>query len=323
MEFLTAFVSTGTYMTVFILAIETAEASKRVFGGTLISLMFSTSQAVTGLTAMLLPNFRSMLQVLYAPSLLVLTFIWMVPESARWLITNGKMETARAIIMRAVKMNRTSLSNDALEYLDGFNKETVPSASNLDSSIKERQPFLSILRSRILGIRLTVNLIIWFLIQLVYYGMIIQSVSLAGNKYANYIVVSAVEIPAILVSSFLMVWVGRKWSLFGSLILNSLACVVTEYVPKEAGPASLLVYVAGKFCVTIAFSIVYVYSAELFPTSLRHCVMNACLTIGTLGSILAPFITLLVRYLIACNFIICYSINDLPIRVQPGTHFHS
>lgn len=72
MEFLTAFVSGGTYMTIFIMAIESAAPSTRVLSGTIISMTFSTSQAITGLMAMWLPNFRTLLQVVYVPNVTVL-----------------------------------------------------------------------------------------------------------------------------------------------------------------------------------------------------------------------------------------------------------
>lgn len=293
MEFLTAFVTGGSYMTIFIMAIEAAAPRKRVFSGTLISFMFSTSQASCGLLAMLLPNFRSLLQVVYGLQLCVLAFIWMVPESVRWLLVNGNADTAKSIIVAAAKINKIQLSSGLIESLDAASNQVEVIASNPEGS-NHPETFVNILRSRILAIRLAANVCVWFLIKLVYFGMTIQSVTLDGNKYVNYIVVCAVELPAILLSSLLMEWVGRKWSLFGSLLLTGVACVATEFIPQDAWLASLLVYLIGKCSVTIAFSIVYVYSTEQFPTSLRHSTMNVCYSIGTIGSILAPFTMVLV-----------------------------
>lgn len=282
-------------MTIFIMAIESAGPTKRVFSGTLISLMFPSSQALSGVVAMMVPNFRTLLQVLYVPNLLILTFVWMVPESVRWLMVNKKPEEAKLIFLKAASMNNITLSSVSLDTLECTSNQvdrTIPGSNN--DSPAATETFIKILQSRILAIRLVVNILLWFTMKLIYFGMTIQSVALAGDKYVNFIFVNAVEIPAILLSSVMMEWFGRKWSLIGSLLLTFVACIATEFIPEDAWLAVLIIYLTGKCGVTIAFSILYVYSIEQFPTSLRHSTINACYSIGTFGSILAPFTMLLV-----------------------------
>lgn len=46
----------------------------------------------------------------------------------------------------------------------------------------------------------------------------------------------------------------------------------------------------GKFGVTCAFAIIYVYAAELFPTVLRSTGMGMSSVMARVGSILAPII---------------------------------
>lgn len=301
MEFFTAFVSCGTFMTAFIMAIESAQSSHRVYSGTLISLMFPISQVVTGLVAMWTLNFRTLLQVLYIPSVLAMGFIWMVPESVRWLVTNGKAEKAKQIILKAANMNKIHLSNDVLQPLTNTSKVSDNPVIPCDTSVVHPETFRNVLRSRILVIRLVVNISIWFMIKLICFGMTIKSFSLAGNKHVNYIIVSGAEIPAMLISILLMNSWGRKIPLCVSLLFTGVACVGTNLIPDSAWLASILVYNIGKFCVTIALSIFYVYSSEMFPTSLRHTTINVCMCVGMLGATLAPFTMLLVNNLYFFN----------------------
>lgn len=298
MEFVTALVAGGTYMTVFIMAIEFAGPTKRVFSGTLISTMYSASQAVTGVVALLVPNFRTFLQILYVPNLLVLTFIWLVPESVRWLMSTGQMERARPIIMRAAKINKIQLSPAALESITASNEfleqPKIP-GDTIDHNQRQPITFMSVLRSRILLTRLTILAFIWFMTKFIYYGMTIQALELSGNKYVNYILVNLVELPAMFISYILMERLGRKWTLCASLLLTGVACVAKEFIPTNEWLVATIVYFFGKYCVTTAFAIIYVYSTELFPTAQRHSTMIVCLTVGSLGSIIAPFTTLLVR----------------------------
>lgn len=59
---------------------------------------------------------------------------------------------------------------------------------------------------------------------------------------------------------------------------------------------ALIAYLLGKGCVAMAFGAVYLYTSELFPTSLRHSLLAMCSMIGRIGSILAPQTPLLVNY---------------------------
>lgn len=45
----------------------------------------------------------------------------------------------------------------------------------------------------------------------------------------------------------------------------------------------------AKFAVTIAFSVVYGYTVELYPTVLRTTALGSCSMMGKIGSIVAPY----------------------------------
>lgn len=51
----------------------------------------------------------------------------------------------------------------------------------------------------------------------------------------------------------------------------------------------------GKFGIAAAFAIVYVYSAEIFPTEYRSVGIGACSMCARIGGIIAPFIASLAK----------------------------
>lgn len=53
-------------------------------------------------------------------------------------------------------------------------------------------------------------------------------------------------------------------------------------------------FMIGKFAITISFAVIYVYTAELFPTNVRHSLLGYCSMFGRVGSMLAPQTPLLV-----------------------------
>jgi OCT family organic cation transporter-like MFS transporter 4/5 len=44
----------------------------------------------------------------------------------------------------------------------------------------------------------------------------------------------------------------------------------------------------GKFCASASYAIIYLYSSELFPTSVRNTGMGACSMMARVGSMIAP-----------------------------------
>ena len=52
----------------------------------------------------------------------------------------------------------------------------------------------------------------------------------------------------------------------------------------------------GKFGASACFAIVYVYTAELFPTVIRNTAIGACSTVARLGGMMAIMIGLLATY---------------------------
>jgi hypothetical protein len=62
----------------------------------------------------------------------------------------------------------------------------------------------------------------------------------------------------------------------------------------ELGLVQLLLFLLGKFGITISFAVVFVFTAELFPTELRHSTLACCSMLGRIGSVIAPQTPLLV-----------------------------
>lgn len=53
---------------------------------------------------------------------------------------------------------------------------------------------------------------------------------------------------------------------------------------------ALALEMTGKFGFTMAFSIVYIYTAEVYPTVLRNVGMGMCSSAARIGSITAPYV---------------------------------
>lgn len=62
---------------------ELVGPKKRVLGGVIISCCYALGEAILGLAAMWLPDWRILLRVLYAPVLVFIVYPLLIPESVR------------------------------------------------------------------------------------------------------------------------------------------------------------------------------------------------------------------------------------------------
>lgn len=89
---------------------------------------------------------------------------------------------------------------------------------------------------------------------------------------------------------------GRKASLSCSLLICGVTCIAGGFVPEKVFWIQIALFLVGKMAITSAFTIVYVYSAEMLPTLIRSGGVGTFSTFSRFGALLAPFVPLLKQY---------------------------
>ncbi|XP_059056108.1 organic cation transporter protein-like [Achroia grisella] len=303
-EFLEPALGAGAYSTAFVLAMELVGPKGRVFGNTLINVVYVFGLITLAALAWWLQNWRHLLQVVYTPAILIFSYLWIINESVRWLLSKGKNDKAVKILNKAAKMNNVVLSDELLAPL--YELEKIPASndnekdnlsdSNRDKNDKQSSTLMQICKSSIIRKRVAVCSFLWITCTFVYYGLSINSVSLAGNKYVNFMLVAFVEIPANFVCLLVLDRYGRKKTLILTYVLSACLCISLSFLPKDQKWWSLILYLAGKFSITVSYSSVYIYVSEVFPTSVRQSLLAICSSTGRIGSTLAPQTPLLAQY---------------------------
>ncbi|VEN56066.1 unnamed protein product [Callosobruchus maculatus] len=116
-EFLDAAFGAGTYICGFVLGVELVGPKKRVLTGILSSSCYTFGEIFTAVAAWAVQSWRSLIFVLYSPIFLLISYIWLVPESVRWNLSKGRVEEAKKILRKAAKVNGKELSENTLEKL--------------------------------------------------------------------------------------------------------------------------------------------------------------------------------------------------------------
>lgn len=171
---------------------------------------------------------RTFILVAYPPSLLFLLYIYLLPESIRWLLSKGRKEEAVEIIMRAAKMNNVTLSEETMKQLT---EEKVRPVGPKKDKTPEEGLWIQVLRSPIIMKRLAICSWWWITCTFVFYGMAINSVSLAGDKYTNYMLVVSVEVIAVVTNALVLDRIGRKRTLLAAYVVCGFSLVTLTFVP--------------------------------------------------------------------------------------------
>ena len=76
--------------------------------------------------------------------------------------------------------------------------------------------------------------------------------------------------------------------LFAGLVLT-----ITIFIPRHQTWLLITLSMLGKLAITSSYGTVYIFSAELFPTSVRNVGMGAASMSARLGGIICPYINML------------------------------
>uniref|UniRef100_A0A182J645 Major facilitator superfamily (MFS) profile domain-containing protein n=1 Tax=Anopheles atroparvus TaxID=41427 RepID=A0A182J645_ANOAO len=296
LEFFEAMFGSTSYTTAFILMLELVEPKRRVIINSVILVVYVLAETVLGLLAMQFRDWRILSRVLFVPGILAIPLLLTTVESVRWLLTKGRQSTAVNILQRVAKINgRPPISQATLDEFCHHQRAKLERERNSGSTGK--QSFVQLLgqtcKNRRLLLRVANCSFSWFTNAMVYYGLTLNSVTLAGDKYSNFIFVTLVEIPPSLAMNYILNRFGRRKTQCVSLVLSGVFCLLALTALKDYTWLKMSLFLMSKMAISLSFSTLYIYTAEIFPTNLRQSFISFCSMVGRFGSMLAPQMPLL------------------------------
>lgn len=264
-EFLDAGIGSVTYSSSFILAMEWVNLKHRVLLSCLMTATYPLGQIFLGLTAREVRNYRHLLRIIYAPGFLIILYIWIVPESIRWLMVNQKKDRILSILKRAQIVNGIKIPPNVIvqlnDEIDGNNANSTSSSSNRSHSMTSKfQQFRQILRKPTFLIRFSICAFAWFVNAFVSYGISLTSTAFAGDKYLNFVIIAVAGVPAMLIVYFLLDSWGRRWTNSIALLIGGISIIASKSLPTHLNGLSIAFFFIGKCFITVAFSSLYVYT---------------------------------------------------------------
>ncbi|XP_072791211.1 solute carrier family 22 member 4 isoform X1 [Taeniopygia guttata] len=278
----------SNYVVAFILGTEILGKSVRILFSTLgVCIFFAIGYMLLPLFAYFIRDWRMLLLALTVPGLFCIPLWWIIPESPRWLISQGRYKEAEAIIQKAAKMN--GIPAPAVLF---------DTAEMQDSKPQQQQKaiLLDLFRTRNIATITIMSLLLWFFTSVGYFGLSLSTPDWHGDAYVNCFLSAVIEVPAYVIAWLLLRSLPRRYSVSGTLFLGGSVVLFIQLVPAELNVLSVGLVMLGKFGITAAFSMLYVYNVELYPTLVRNMAVGATSTASRLGSIIAPYFVYLGAY---------------------------
>ncbi|KAM3844921.1 solute carrier family 22 member 4 [Vipera latastei] len=277
----------SNYVVAFILGTEILGKSVRIIFSTLgVCIFFAIGYMLLPLFAYFIREWRMLLLALTIPGVCCIPLWWFIPESPRWLISQGRFREAEAIIRKAAKTNRIPAPSIILDPVEVE-----------DLKAKQHQGvFLDLFRSRNIAIMTFMSLLLWMLTSIGYFGLSLSTPNLHGDAYFNCFLSAVIEVPAYVIAWLLLRILPRRYTISGTLLLGGGVILFIQLVPSDLHVLSLILVMLGKFGITSAFSMLYVYTAELYPTTVRNMAVGSASMSSRVGSIIAPYFVFLGAY---------------------------
>ncbi|XP_039268363.2 solute carrier family 22 member 15-like [Styela clava] len=301
-----------------ILTQESTGSKLWVVNGALAEIGYTANMLAFLWIAYLFPSWRQMYFITTIPGIFVFIYFYIVPESPRWLLSRGKIISAQEVVEKISKWNKSNeedydllldddagtISSDRQTGDTGqSNSREISTARLLTSEpeIKKTRSIIDLIKHPTLRYRSLILSLQWFTASFVFYGITLGSGSFSSNFYVAFIISGISQIPAVPLFIYLMErkWAGRRRTLIWFMALGAICMFVMYIVPFEEGEHSnykLALLFFGKIGISGAFDLLYIYTAELFPTVVRNVGLGSMSFWARVGGVIAPFLANLAMF---------------------------
>ncbi|XP_069680629.1 organic cation transporter protein [Periplaneta americana] len=286
-RFLVGLAFDNCFTMMYILVLEYVGPQWRTFVANMsIAIYFTMASCLLPWMAYFIADWKMLCIATSVPLLLAAVTPLIVPESARWLVSQGKVDKAICIMKKFEKINRTTVEPQIYtKFSDSCQKLQKEEETDRVYSV------LDLFKTPRLRNTTVLLIVIWMAISLCFDGHVRNVGSLGLDLFVTFTVACATELPADTVLTMVLDKWGRRWLAFGSMALSGFFSLLATAVPTGAPSAALAIM--GRFSVNISYNIGLQYAAEVLPTVVRAQGVALIHIMGYVASILSPFVVYL------------------------------
>ena len=200
-------------------------------------------------------------------------------ESPRFLLTN--LADAQGAI---AVFEKISVINDSVYFPYALIPENI--------EVKPRVSVSDLCNSKLISIKLFASGVFWFIVELGYSNAVVNMPAIESEGYLVSIGINIAEAISLLFTILIMEHIGRKKVLFFSCVFNGIAFVGIGILTLNSLSEEIMVIVFGiEKCILAGdFYLLYLYTAEIFPTHMRASAFGICNAVGYAAVLIVPYL---------------------------------
>lgn len=214
------------------------------------------------------------------PSIVLISYYWLVPESPRWLFTVGRINESATVLEKAAAANKRPTESIKL------NLEKHAISTNTSATDHAHGNIIDLVRTPNMRSKTISMCFNWLVCGMCFFGVAQYIGQSDGDIFWNVAVSAALELPGTFLCIYTMKRFGRKRTLIASNTLCGICMLLIAVLPAYQVSLASIALIG----MSISFPTVYLYAGELFPTVVRNVGIGAASMIARIGSMVAPFI---------------------------------
>ena len=209
-----------------------------------------------------------------------LCVIQLAPESYRWQLAKGRTEEGLQNLSNYLSKCGVSVDSEVLRSLP----EDQP-----EKCVEKPTKVKDLVKSRIMMILTSKLAYLWIVTSLSYYVLVFANKG--TNLLADNVWSGIIEIAALLPGAWCIQrqWCQRRWFLSFLFLLTAVSLLLDAvFTQFENYGLAAFCRLPGRGASVLTFAVIFVYTAEVYPTLVRSSGLGLCSVAGRLGGILSP-----------------------------------
>lgn len=198
----------------FVLVMEIIGVKWRELISVLYQVPFNIAHLTLPLFAYFIRDWQQLQFALSIPSVILLSYFWLIPESPRWLFTTGKFDESVEILEKAAKMNGMPTENIRIDLQKIQDKKSETCAKG---------NFFDLFRTKNIRMKSICMNFNWFVCGICFFGVSQYVGETGGNVFKNVALSALFTLPGTVLCIFLLKYWGRK----PTLILSNCVCGIS------------------------------------------------------------------------------------------------